>query len=795
MLVLKAVSSRKETTFPCDGPHDEGVPAVWELEIALLGTVRLCTGHYREFTEWECGNERKCNRINYGLTQRCVCGWVRPDTCRKCNQISAVPLIKITEKREPHPCHECDGRSKARGIATCAACNGNIRTEVVNCLTCSGSGHIIDGDKKCSACDGIGKSTRICKVCKGAGEAIAWTDKTCTSCKGTGTCNASSANWGVDRIPLTDIAPEHQDKLKPYVGQHLCFRCANPDFQFSPYREDKEPLQCFHFKSTPDGQERCTQSIAQNNPNKLFCFAHSKSHVCSVCDKRLKLDEWGGRCREHAKCARCGDKPVEGSLFCPSHQSYKALGRMLEKQTSPESPFQILKAQEGVYRARATLARRRVMSLERSRRNNDALMEAEKAQYDVLFKDSQVNQWRREEVRKIEAQIEGLDKTVPEGKEKENELKLEVRTLERQIDEGRELEDRVALRVLAKKIKKFEERIKDDLAVYVRYRHIGKELLELSDRLSHLRHYELWDRKSTPEYFGEPEMVLCKTCMVPFNVRTPMKWFCPRCTTPTEVEVGNVGRNQPSRDLIAIVYYPTNNEPQYPHVLRLICEVCRNEVKKVKPTRLLIPERFGRSDSDAKVIPAIYFACVECISNESIAGIFIREKKAKTLLEEIGKRRTSYEESRKAIRNVFSDLDDERRKDLERRGLRIIDLNNFRFANATVTTDQAKPEAQLVGNVQAFPIPPSQSMAEIEKQRKENEKVARHEMCEAAVIKYAALINKDELTSEDRLEAGRLRLMILDGEKEFKDIKLPKVVVRKETIVPPPPPSRWSRRK
>ncbi len=842
MLVLKAVSKRHDGEFklPCSGPHNTTEPATWDIDVALVGKIQLCTPHYREITQWECGNERKCNHINYGMTSRCVCGWVRPDTCSKCGEWSTVPLIKITEERAPHACHSCNGDAKERGLTPCESCNGNVVVSEHECFTCYGTGRMFEGGKKCSACEGSGRSRTICQTCKGAGEVMGWLYSTCATCDGSGICRASSANWGVDRIPLTDILPEHREKLIPHVGQYLCFRCANPDFQFTPYRNNRTPLQCSHVTENPNELVRCTNDVARNNPSSKFCFAHSNKHQCGVCRKKLELDESGGRCRIHAKCGVCNEPPVDGSLFCASHHKYQPLGRMLEKQVSPESPPQILKAQEGVLKSRKDLDRRCSEALERSKELSGQIVKLEQTQHEIIANDPQVNQWRRDEIMKIETEIAGLDKT-PEGEEKEAKLRKEVGQLEEEINNGRDDRESILLGRLSIKIDGLKQEMTKVLAEYARNQHIDKELQELSDRLHSLRHYELWERDKgrTPEYVGKPLIVTCKNCAVEFNVRTPTKWLCPHCTTVSyietrpvkmeEIKIGEKPHMRPGKwsewaksvevkqekadkdaklvksvegkqaeaikafkekkkadkkrrwevtvpPYIAAIPLPTNNLPEYEHVKELICEVCRKDVKELKPTQLLLRPRYRLSDNEVEVpslkLPeghrgprgTIYLVCPSCAFWESGRGNVLREEQRKEIAEELIEKERLTILSASITHGIMEKYSKKKRLD--------------------------KNEETMGKRPEPLPLPPMEDINKITKDREEAKKKELTGQTAVALEKFKVLIAKDESTIEEMIEMGRLRSFL---HQTYKENDLPKKVVEKEVVVPPPPPSRWRR--
>lgn len=846
MLVLKAVSKRHDREFnlPCSGPHAKEEPATWDLDIALVGKLQLCTSHYHELTEWECGNERKCNHINYGMATRCgVCGWVRPDTCGKCGEWSTVPLIKITEERAPHKCHTCNGDTKERGLVPCGSCNGNAVVSEQGCVTCYGSGRMMERDQMCPGCNGSGQSRSICRICKGAGEVTGWSNSACTTCKGTGICRASSANWGIGRIPLTDIAPEHRDTLKPHVGQYLCFRCANPDFQFTPYRNDRTPLQCSHVEDKPDGLVRCANDVARNNPGK-FCFAHSNSNQCSVCRKRLELDESGGRCRKHAKCGCCNDVPVEGSLFCPSHQEYKALGRMLEKQTSPESPPQILKAREEVAKSREKLDRRCDESLERSKEISDQIIKLEQTQHEIIANDPQINQWRRDEIMKIEVEIAGLDKT-PEGKEKEAKLRKEIEQLEQEINEGRDDRESILIGKLSVKIDGLRQEMAKVLADYVRCQHIGKELLEVSERLQHLQRYELWEREKgrTPEYVGTPLMVSCKKCTMQFNVRTPNKWLCPHCTTVSHIEVwpaeieelkadnephphpgkwlewfksvedkGNKAaeaakavKSVEDKQAEAIkAFRKTANAAKAAQRRRKIVKLARitsialptDNTPEYEHKKELICEICRKDVKELKYVPLLLRPRYRASDNDfEVPSLNLPEGHTKPrgivylvcpscAFWESGPGNMLREERRLAIET------DLLKKESEKTRL------DYYFADLAKSI-LGKQKAQIIVSDEdmrerpkPFPLPPMESVSGITEARKAAAKKELAGQTAVALERFKVLIAKDETSIEELIEMGRLRSIIL---KTYKEVDLPKKVVEKEVVVPPPPPSQWLR--
>ena len=800
MLILKAASKRHAgEVHECIAPHQRPEKATWELEVNHVGVLHVCTNHYRELTEWECGNERKCNKVNYGLSQHCSCGWVRPDTCGKCGEPSAVPLIKITEKREPHECHSCRGSYNEQVIVKCGTCDGGNLTVTRDCISCYGTGRLTEGDVLCPGCNGTKRAIIVCKTCKGLGETFGWSDQTCTSCNGSGICRASSANWGLDRIPLTDLDPQHRDGMQPYIGKYLCFRCANPDFSFSPYR-DGEQVQCQH--NNMPGQDRCTQMISRHNAGLKFCFMHTKNHQCSVCGNHLELDEWGGRCREHAKCARCNDVPVAGSIFCPSHQEYKALGRMLEKERPLESPPQILKALEDVSKARSEHEERCNRSLDRSRENSDKLRAAQQEQYDILQLDSAENRARLKEVAELKVKIGKLDPASPNVSVDTDWFNRQINVFEREIAKDRRYEDRKRFKQLAWDIKKLEAWVKQDIAEYVRCRHIMGELFELLERIRELRHYKLWDPKSTPEYYGEPLNVLCKSCEKEFNVRTPRKWLCPNCTTVETIDIGlkatspggerHEVRPPYKKYELGNVYgekfvkttFQTDNIPERKHELVLQCEVCREVVwrgmkRHGMGTGLCIEQVDGLIECGKPVLknnPSRFF----CKDHTKVvwARLFLREK---FLLSEnpvaqgqpyVACHKCAYWEGFQG-----SKIRDVRYKELggtaKAKELEFIQLKSLCKQISNEVFKKTRPAPVLADGFVRHPeivlLPPSMTVPEVKKEREKKAKEEREKKADESLKTFLARLDQDRLTLVERIEMGKLRINLFDALKEFPE--------------------------
>lgn len=74
-----------------------------------------------------------------------------------------------------YDCKACDGKGWSL-TRNCSTCNGRkVKTEIVNCSRCSGTGYIKDryGDnQRCPQCDGAKKELReyTCPTCNGSGE-------------------------------------------------------------------------------------------------------------------------------------------------------------------------------------------------------------------------------------------------------------------------------------------------------------------------------------------------------------------------------------------------------------------------------------------------------------------------------------------------------------------------------------------------------------------------------------------------------------------------------------------------
>jgi hypothetical protein len=557
---------------------------------------------------------------------------------------------------------------------------------------------------------------------------------------------------------------------------------------------------------------------------------------------------------------------------------------MLEKQVSPESPPQILKAQEGVLGAREKIDRRCNEALEKSKQLSDQIIKLEQAQHEIVAKDPQINQWRRDEIMKIEVEIAGLDKS-PEGQEKEAKLREEVAQLEEEIAGGREDRESTLLARLSIKIESLRQEVTKVLSEYVRSQHIGKELLELSERLGHLRRYEIWDPKSTPEYVGEALMVECKKCAIEFNVRTSHKWICPNCTTVSHIEVrpanekeilqkeedhkspgkwlermraleNKLDGREPKRKryhkkdekeqahqeamedfrifldvktikeavsqlrskepssanetiriynenligrklapqivaarvtavrsslvkrewemiepaIVVEIPLPTDNTPEFEIETKIICEVCRKEVKEITMARsdegnkLFLASRYGRSDNDALVIPQSYFACRNCMFWESGPGNALREERRKEIASEL----------------------------IEKERLTILSASITRGILAKYSKKKvpAKSMEVMKEKPEPLPMPPMTNIEETKKARETAKKDDLKVQTAIALECYRMLVGKDETTIEGMIELGRLRNFLL---RTYKDDELPKKVIGKEVVVPPPAPSQWLR--
>jgi len=826
-LILKATSRRKAEA-PCDLHPTGGSKASWEVDFGAAGRMNLCKFHYRSLTQWECEN---CERPNYGMTFRCVCGWVRPDVCRKCGQISAEPLIKIVSKKEGHPCHACGGDGRARGFVPCPSCNGRVRMGERECCSCFGVGLNAEKGTRCTSCDGLGKTAIICGGCKGVGEIFVRHDEACSACDGGGICRDSSARWNLDRIALSDIHPEHQEEFRKYAGQYLCFRCANPDFSFGSFQNEGEELrQCSHHEETPEGPVQCKNLLARSNPES-FCYRHSKAHLCEVCGQKLKLDEWGRRCRDHAKCARCDEKPLPGAILCGEHTNYKALGRVIEKHRVPETPVQILNAQERVDRAIEALARRRESAKGRAQENTVIQRKLEQEVYEIVLRDPQQNEWRREEIDKIRTQIGQIGQLDPKEADEADRLEEEIEGLERQMDEAREFDDRVKMRILRGRIGKLEKYIEEDLNVFVRYSRIGTELQDLAKRLEELRHYELWEPKGTPQFtvsedmecfqcktkFDGPECdwtcpkcglryhksapyyIFCKKCGGMFNARAT-KWLCPDCTTAEAVPMADGRIHKSADDIVAIVHLPTDNRPQLPHEWENLCEVCGRRVDyRLKATRLYRPDK----PVDGVVEWKVYFACNECRS-EKAEDLIRRDQERLRKIQESEVKALSSDRVRLFIKDCIRRVDEREREAL---GLPPIPKEK---SSAFFTRPHIRE------------LPRQESRSEMEKRVKAEAAAETRNELDRAHIHYAQLIGKDELTEEERKEAHLLRSTLISGitemkikysealgraeeskkgrnknRKEAADLKQKikeeedKLVRKLDRAIPPPPPSRW----
>jgi hypothetical protein len=457
---------------------------------------------------------------------------------------------------------------------------------------------------------------------------------------------------------------------------------------------------------------------------------------------------------------------------------------MMEKERLPESPPQILGAQERVQRSLVALERRCDSSRERARRHTEKIRELERLEYEITALDSPENKEKHNEVLSLKAELEGKE----EGKEEAEELKLRIADLEFQINEGRKPKERIDLLKIHKEVEKLDKWIEDDLAVYIRNRHIGKELFELLERLKELRRYELWDPKSTPVYMGKPEMVLCKTCTVKFNARLT-KWLCPSCTVVTAVQVGNVGRGEKSDSKIAYIHYPTDNRPEFEHEKILVCELCCKRVSRIKPTRLLIPLRYVRGDSPS-VPRAVYFACESCIFRYRANNSKENNERREKLVNELVAKELLYAQCADAREKFYEKLKHERRENyIAAFGRAPVDFN-LKFNPKK--KEQQESTANLINVPAPWPIPDSKSIEDIKKERESSQKEEQKRVVDEGLARFEILREQEDFAPGERSEMGRLSLLFIGAGRKFKEFAH-KIGLSKP--VPPPPPSRWGRRK
>ena len=552
--IIKAISRQHGVGVPCAGAHEHPEPAKWELDLVPDQKLYLCSEHYRQFTSWQCDS---CCKEHSGMSARCECGWIRPDRCRRCESPTKLPLIKIVAKRGGHECHSCGGLAKDKRLfyggasdggeivfAKCEDCVGLGTKGKIPCPQCAG-----DSFRKliCTNCDRVGQVIAVCKNCKGTGE-VQKRSGSCSSCNGSGICMASSIRWNLDRIAITDIRQESREELWPYVGQYLCFRCANPDhffgFQMEPdvcntcdgrgfkaddpgtpcpdCDNDEYDRQCEHYDlSKAGGLVRCSERLSRLN-EKRFCTLHAKHHLCEVCNRRLRLDEWSGRCREHAKCAFCDKRPEKDKetgllgVLCEEHREYKHFGKGIEKGgkidkfekkvNRPENPLHIILVEERILRSIAAMANRADGARKRSRKNAAALRGLERREVEILAKDPKENKDRLLE-------IDRLSEAIGRTQDDDEVLKFEgeIKAIERKMDEARTFQNRVLLRSIAQEMEDVQKRLYDDYDVLDQYRASTLGLSLTLYRLKELRSYPLWDPKSTPEYVDtgvdeEPEV-------------------------------------------------------------------------------------------------------------------------------------------------------------------------------------------------------------------------------------------------------------------------------------------------
>ncbi len=627
-------------------------PAKWRVEFLYTGEKHLCKEHYRELTYWKC----ECGLEHYGLAQTCGgagspghisrCNFVRPDLCRKCNAPTINDLYKIVEYREGHACHACAGNKRVRELkkcgdcfglgylaesAVCGVCMGEGIRHITPCAECKGFGRAPGGVDLCGKCkgkcfkeesdggachncSGIGRVKLVCSTCKGVGTQLSPDYVACEVCDETGVCYASSMRWKVGRVYLTDIEPQYRDELRPWIGSYVCFKCANPDIDFTKYREpdpnkpDQEHRCLAPIGKDEEGKPILCQTLLSKNGDKQSCWKHTNLHLCRTCGRRLRIDEIGF-CSAHAQCAtdECLEKPVEDSIFCLLHQKAKGLGGRMDggagevfrgsKKAKIGPQFQMIVAEETTHRTIIAMTRRAEGAKKRAAKNYKIMAKAKArlAEYrEQKFEDEYRAitdlRWRLFDLQDGHPDIEPIE--------------ARINDLEEVIEEGSTGEERVRIQLFKKEIERAETRWDADKEVYLRYRKIGTDLGNLLHRIVELKHYSIWDPRSTPIYEGKPEIITCKNCFGQFNARatspvrvSPVtnltipargKWICPDCNTDNR---------------------PVHNEPE-----RIVCERCSEETNKLYRRRFHNTEMRQPGDPIITQISRYqyHFVCLKC---------------------------------------------------------------------------------------------------------------------------------------------------------------------------------------
>jgi len=373
--------------------------ATWEVEVEALGIMLLCREHYRETFSWNCP---ECETVNVGVSQRCEkCYWLRPGTCASCGEEVSAVLMKVAQKlcswekadckelalsgslfckvheemtdpegREPRSASLRWGRRGPIGSTDRVYLNDvdSIFRERLApylgkyvCFLCANPEVIVHRprmDDPCPACNGDKQANGDCYACEGAGIMLRKCNakKKCAACAG-----KREVETGEDAV-----CPECLGDRK-----RACVTCLGRR------TVKKDPVLEMCRPCLGAGEVACEEIL--NHHNDKTCHAHTDRSHCPTCKdkamdearreaeqrgedpdaidptslkvRKLRIDEPGPFCSDHAKCIRypdCKQPQAAGSLLCDEHRTVKGLGSTIQRQRKFENPAQIVELRQRI---------------------------------------------------------------------------------------------------------------------------------------------------------------------------------------------------------------------------------------------------------------------------------------------------------------------------------------------------------------------------------------------------------------------------------------------------------------
>jgi hypothetical protein len=391
---------------------------------------------------------------------------------------------------KPDQCRRCGSYSpmgliklgRQREGHPCHICNGNRKVrELIPCEACSK--------------DYTGKGNELaypvtrCLVCNGRGgtwnPAIVALDP-CESCEGSGNkraiCHACKGLGMVDSSKVVDCSV--------CEGKGICLSSSG---QWAVTRVALNDLPEAHRDSLREFVD---------------------SYLCWKCinpDINLSAEP-------KDMCIKCEQAPMEGSLYCLDHDTDKGIGALFLRIKSIDSP-------------------NKFVSKLKDKSDEEALAEFKK-----LAKFAGEKRADGTPASRFDRAIELLARKMRRNAEDLFETYDWCEALKTNRDrlDLNDPVDRLQKDIMDRRVGDMEARLKLGQVEYKRHRHIAQALSGMRMNALEARVYQLWDPRSTPEYYGEPDWRPCKSCFGLFNAK--VSWLCPHCTEVSEIALPQVFR-------------------------------------------------------------------------------------------------------------------------------------------------------------------------------------------------------------------------------------------------------------